>query len=270
MRIMDSMKVKEFLNKIKPLGYSWEYTESLCEFPTNLSILCKGKPDIAVGLDWKNLTDTKKDGDIVTNEEILELDVSWIYIKQKELGIPEFTSFIGENAPGITLYDKPGIYNTSNESQLKYFDKAYQWCLNPFEAKLDIVKGYINECKIFNDKIFPYLKSIGIDKYKQTFLMSRDGCQTSVPFFVVGPHQSYSLYDIIVEYNVWTRHLEINCTNYDKWGNPINEYNMGDICHTDDYKEAIFKYLQITESIESIEDVKHSIESIYPEPIEID
>ena len=90
--------------------------------------------------------------------------------------------------------------------------------------------------------------------------MSRYGCKTSVPFFVVGPHQSYSLYDIIVEYNVWTRHLEINCTNYDKWGNPINEYNMGDICHTDDYKEAIFKYLQITASIESIEDVKNSIE----------
>lgn len=267
---MDSMKVKEFLNKIKPLGYSWEYTGSLCGFPTDLSILCKGKPDITVGLDWKNLTDTKKDGDIVTNEETLELDVSWIYIKQEELGIPEFTSFIGEDAPGITLYDKPGIYNTSNESQLKYFDKAYQWCLNPFEVKLDIVKGYINECKIFNDKIFPYLKSVGIDKYKQTFLMSRYGCQTSVPFFVVGPHQLYSLYDITVEYNVWTRHLEIDCTNYDKLGNPINGYNMVDICHTDDYKEAIFKYLQRTESIESIEDIKHSIELKYPEPIEID
>ena len=67
MRIMDSMKIKEFLNKIKPLGYSWEYTGGLCGFPTDLSILCKGKPDIAVGLDWKNLIDTKKDGDIVND-----------------------------------------------------------------------------------------------------------------------------------------------------------------------------------------------------------
>ena len=78
------MKVKEFLDKVKPLGYSWEYTGDLCGLPTDLSILCKGKPDITVGLDWRNLADTKKDGDIVTNEEILELDVSWIYIKQKE------------------------------------------------------------------------------------------------------------------------------------------------------------------------------------------
>ena len=254
------MKVKEFLDKVKPLGYSWKYIGGLCGLPTYLRILCEGKPDIAVGLDWKNLADTKKYGDIVTNEEILELDVSWIYIKQKELGIPEFTSFMGEDAPGITIYDKPGIYNTSNESQLKYFDKAYKWCVNPFEAKLDIVKGYINECKIFNDKIFPYLKSIGIDKYKQTFLIFRKSYQTFVPFFVVGPHQLYSLYDITVGYNVWTRHLEINCTNYDKWGDPINGYNMVDICHTNNYKEAIFKYLQITESIESIEDVKHGIE----------
>ena len=74
MRIMDSMKVKEFLNKIKPLGYSWEYTGGLCGFPTDLSILCKGKPDVVVGLDWKNLTDTKKDGDKdVVVEEITHL-----------------------------------------------------------------------------------------------------------------------------------------------------------------------------------------------------
>ena len=257
------MKVKGLLNKLKPLEYNWEYTTSLDGYPTDLEVLSKNKynPDIFIGVKWRNLFSSKND--VVTNEEILNLDISYIYIKCSELGIPEYTTFVGEDAPGITLYDDRGGYNKSNESQLQYFDKAFYWCTHPFEAKLDIAQGYLDECKLFNDNIFPYLKSLSINKYKETFLFNKDGYQTMIPFFIVGPEKTYSLFNMMVEYNIWTRHLQIDCTKYDINGlrdTEDDKYDMVDICHVYDFKPAIAKYYLYKENVEDIKDIPNLIQ----------